>query len=80
MWVRHVVVPGVTDGESHLERLAQYVRTLPNVQRVELLPYHLLGVNKYAALGLPYPLAGVPAMDRARCEAFQDKYFGGFVK
>ena len=40
MWVRHVVVPGVTDGESHLERLAQYVRTLPNVQRVELLPYH----------------------------------------
>ena len=80
MWVRHVVVPGVTDGESHLERLAQYVRTLPNVQRVELLPYHLLGVNKYAVLGLPYPLAGVPAMDRARCEAFQDKYFGGFVK
>ena len=80
MWVRHVVVPGVTDGEGHLERLAQYVRTLPNVQRVELLPYHLLGVNKYAALGLPYPLAGVPAMDRARCEAFQDKYFGGFVK
>ena len=80
MWVRHVVVPGVTDGESHLERLAQYVRTLPNVQRVELLPYHLLGVNKYAALGLPYPLEGVPAMDRARCEQYQDTYFGGWSK
>ena len=80
MWVRHVVVPGVTDGEAHMQALAGYVRTLPNVQRVELLPYHLLGVNKYAALGLPYPLEGVPAMDRARCEQYQDTYFGGWSK
>lgn len=80
MWVRHVVVPGVTDGEAHMQALTGYIRTLPNVQRVELLPYHLLGVNKYAALGLPYPLEGVPAMDRARCEQYQDTYFGGWSK
>ena len=80
MWVRHVVVPGLTDDEAHMQALAGYVRTLPNVQRVELLPSHLLGVNKYAALGLPYPLEGVPAMDRARCEQYQDTYFGGWSK
>ena len=65
LWVRHVVVPGLTDGEAHLERLEEYLRTLPRVERVELLPYHTLGVHKYAALGLPYPLEGVSSMEEA---------------
>ena len=66
MWARHVVVPGLTDGEKHLEGLEEYLRTLPRVERVELLPYHTLGVHKYAALDLPYPLEGVPPMEEAR--------------
>ena len=45
MWVRHVVVPGLTDGEAHMRALAAYIETLPNVQRVQLLPYHTLGVK-----------------------------------
>lgn len=80
MWVRHVVVPGLTDDAAHLTRLRAYVDTLPHVQRVELLPYHLLGANKYPALGLQAPLAGVPAMDRARCSALQEQFFGGYIK
>lgn len=75
MWVRHVVVPGVTDGEDHLAQLRDYVAALPGVQRVELLPYHLLGAHKYASLGLPAPLEGVPAMDAARCKALEKQYF-----
>ena len=78
MWVRHVVVPGLTDTQDHLRRLSAYIATLPRVERVELLPYHLLGVNKYAALGLPYPLEGVPQMDQTRCEMYQNKYFGQY--
>ena len=77
MWVRHVVVPGLTDDAEHMARLRRYVDTLPNVQRVELLPYHLLGAGKYETLGLPYPLQGVPAMDRAACQTLQNTYFGG---
>ena len=76
MWVRHVVVPGLTDGEDHLAALRDYVATLPRVERVELLPYHTLGVEKYAALGRPYPLAGVPAMDKARCADLEHRWFG----
>ena len=75
MWVRHVVVPGLTDGETHLAALRAYVETLPRVERVELLPYHTLGVEKYAALGRPYSLEGVPDMDKARCAALEEKWF-----
>ena len=80
MWVRHVVVPGLTDGDAHLQGLARYVRTLPRVQRVELLGYHLLGVEKYRALGLDYPLEGVPALSEARrsaCQEQMDEYMRG---
>lgn len=80
VWVRHVVVPGLTDGEAHLRALADYVRTLPRVDRVELLGYHLLGVQKYSTMGLRYPLSGVPALSEARREACQrqlDKWLKG---
>lgn len=59
VWIRHVLVPGVTDSVDHLERLAAYIQTLDNVEKVEVLPYHKLGVYKWETLGLKYPLAGV---------------------
>ncbi len=63
MWIRHVVVPGLTDSEEHLIGLEAYLRTLRNIQRIDLLPYHTMGVHKYAAMKIPYPLDGVPALD-----------------
>ena len=61
VWIRHVLVPGVTDGIDRLRRLGAFIRTLANVKRVEILPYHTLGVAKWKALGLPYALEGVPS-------------------
>lgn len=78
LWVRHVVVPGLTDGDEHLAGLAAYARTLPNVRRVELLPYHVLGKNKYETLGLAYPLGDTPPMDAGRCQALQARFFNDF--
>lgn len=75
MWVRHVVVPGLTDGEAHMRALADYVDSLPNVRRVELLGYHTLGAHKYAALGLAEPLAGVEPMEDARLKELEETYF-----
>lgn len=73
LWIRHVVVPGLTDGTEHLQGLAEYLHTLRNVRRVELLPYHVLGVHKYAAMGLPYPLQGVEPMDSALVAPWQTR-------
>lgn len=83
IWVRHVVIPEITDSKSHIQGLKDYIKTLPNVKKVELLPYHLLGVNKYKSMGIPYPLEGVPAMDKDVCKSLQTEFFsefGGNVK
>lgn len=59
MWIRHVLVPGVTDSESGLREMKRFVDTLNCVERVEILPYHTLGMFKWEKLGIPYPLDGV---------------------
>jgi pyruvate formate lyase activating enzyme len=59
MWVRHVLVPGLTDDEDGLYELRNFLHTLKTVKRVEVLPYHTLGLLKWEALKLPYPLEGV---------------------
>ena len=71
LWIRHVVVPGLTDGDGHLEGLKNYIRTLKYVERVELLPYHVLGVHKYKALNIPYPLEGVEPMEPQKLSNWQ---------
>ena len=57
VWIRRVLVPGLTDGEDDLRKTGEFVRSLSNVRRVEVLPYHALGVDKWRALGLDYTLA-----------------------
>lgn len=66
VWIRHVLVPTRTDFDHYLERLGDFVATLGNVRKFEVLPYHKLGVYKYEALGIPYRLEGVepPTEDR----------------
>ena len=60
MWIRHVLVPGVTDDEQELVQMREFIATLHRVRRVEILPYHTMGVGKWEKLGLKYPLEGVP--------------------
>jgi pyruvate formate lyase activating enzyme len=59
VWVRHVLVPGVNSDKESLEALAEFIRPLKNVKRVDVLPYHTLGVKKWKELGLEYKLDGV---------------------
>lgn len=64
LWIRHVVVPGRTYDESQLRELGEYLQGFDNIEKVELLPYHTMGRYKWEALGLDYPLEGVPALDQ----------------
>ena len=77
IWIRHVVVPGITDGRGHLEELKRFISNFKRVEKVELLPYHTLGVHKYAAMGRKYELENVPPMDAKLCGQLQKEIFDG---
>lgn len=66
VWIRHVLIPGITDKDEFLVRLRDFLSTLHNIERIEVLPYHTLGVYKYEKLGIDYPLKDVqpPAAER----------------
>lgn len=64
VWIRHVVVPGITDKEESLIELGKFLKTLSNVEKLEVLPYHTLGENKYENMGMEYPLKGVPQLSK----------------
>ena len=68
VWIRHVLVPKRSDYEEDLNALRRFLDTLDNVQRVEVLPYHTLGVFKWENLGIPYPLEGISAPTKERVE------------
>ena len=56
VWIRHVLVPGITDYDRYLNRTREFIETLHNVQKIEILPYHSLGAYKWDELGFPYTL------------------------
>ena len=66
VWIRHVVVPGITDDPEQLARLGRFIGTLSNVKALDVLPYHIMGITKYKELGIPYPLEGVEPTTKAK--------------
>ena len=74
VWIRHVLVPGgpaASDDDALLIRLSEFISSLNNVDKVEVLPYHVFGVPKWKAFGIPYPLEGVNPPTAERVENAQ---------
>lgn len=65
-WIRHVVVPGITDRDDRLEALASHLSAYKCIERVEILPYHTMGRYKYQELGIAYPLEGIDDLSDER--------------
>ena len=65
-WVRHVVVPNLTDNDEWLRKLGEHVSHYDCVEKIEIMPYHTLGTYKYEKLGAKYKLEGVPALSAQR--------------
>ena len=72
LWIRQVIVPGINDDEEHIEKLKEFIKDIPNVERVELLPYHSMAKEKYKKLGLVYKLGDTPNMDKEKCKKLQN--------
>ncbi|BCY11776.1 pyruvate formate-lyase-activating protein [Actinoplanes sp. L3-i22] len=76
IWVRFVLVPGLTDAPAEVDAVAAIAASVPTVERVEVLPFHRLGAAKYTALGLPFPLAGTPAPGPELLDRVRDQFRG----
>ena len=68
IWIRHVLVPGITDNDEYLRQTREFIEKLSNVQRIEVLPYHSMGQHKFEALGIKYQLEGVQSPSKERVE------------
>ena len=66
MWIRHVVVPGITDDPKYLYQLGQFIAPFRNLKVLDILPYHTMGTVKYEKLEMDYKLKDVPAMDKSK--------------
>lgn len=77
MWVRFVLVPGLTDDAENVSAIAAFAAGLGNVERVEVLPFHQMGRYKWERLGIPYTLNDVkpPTIEQveAACRLFRDR-------
>ena len=80
LWVRHVVVAGYTDKKDDLIELGEFIGKLKNLQGLDVLPYHTMGVNKYNELGIPYKLEGVPALSQNEAQKAKEYILYGIRK
>mgnify|MGYP003371594815 FL=1 len=72
VWVRNVLVPGLTDDEKDLKDLKIFIDSLSNVEKVEVLPYHSLGVHKWETLKIPYTLMDTKSPSDAEIKRAQE--------
>lgn len=68
MWLRQVIVPNINDNEQYINKLAEFIKPLKNIEKIELLPYHTMAKEKYNKLNLPYKLKNTIDMNINRCQ------------
>lgn len=71
LWLRQVIIPGVNDNKEYILKLKEYIKQFNNVEKIELLPYHTMGIEKYKKLNIDYKLNGVDEMDKEKCKELE---------
>ncbi len=68
VWIRQVIIPGINDTKDYMLELASYLEHINNIERVDFLPFHRLGREKYLKLNIPYPYEDKNDMDKDKCQ------------
>lgn len=74
VWIRQVIVPGIMDNLEYLYSLNEYLKGINNIERIDFLPYHKLGSEKYEKLGIPNPYKDMVEMEREKCNELYQKF------
>lgn len=81
VWIRQVIIPGVNDNREYMLDLSKFIKKyIKNVTRVDFLPYHKLGSEKYDVLGIEYPYKNVNEMDKECCDELYQVFIEDFSK
>lgn len=74
VWIRQVIVPGIMDNDKYIDSLVEYLSHIKHVERVDFLPFHRLGREKYLSLNLSYPYEDKEEMDKSKCDLLYRKF------
>lgn len=74
VWIRQVIVPGLMDNDKYLKSLVKTLKNIKNIERIDFLPYHKLGREKYISMNIPYPLEDVEEMDKQKSDNLYKKF------
>lgn len=80
VWIRQVIVPGIMDNDEYLDGLVDILMNIENIEKIEFLPYHKLGEDKYIKFGIVSPFKDKPAMDKVECEKLYSKFIEKYNK
>lgn len=72
VWLRQVIVPTINDTKEYILKFKKYIKKFKNIEKVELLPYHTMGIEKYEKLGIKYRLKDIPDMDKEKCKTLEN--------
>ena len=75
--IRQVIFTGIMDNDKYLDLLNEFIKKYikkENIEKIEFIPYHKLGREKYIKLGIPYPCENIPEMDKIKCKELYDKF------
>ena len=67
IWIRQVIIPGINDNKEYMKSLSNYLKHINNIERIDFLPFHRLGREKYLKLNIPYPYENKKDMDKDKC-------------
>lgn len=68
VWIRQVIIPEITDSEKYIDSLVKYIQKIKNIEKIEFLPYHRLGREKYIKLNIKYPCDNKQNMNKEKCD------------
>ena len=68
VWIRQVITPSITDSIDYINSLKEYIKKIKNIKKVEFLPYHKMGIEKYIRLGIDYKLKEIDEMNKEKCD------------
>ncbi len=74
VWIRQVIIPDFNDNEEYLKGLKKFISNIKNVERIDFLPYHRLGIDKYKKLNIKYSYQNKKDMDKTKCNELYEKY------